>query len=147
MKKGFTLVELLAVITILSVLMVFAVPSIMKSRNGTIKKLNEMEKKNIKEAATLLAGDIDNQSNGKDAKSNCNSFGLTCEYNYDNIKLKYSLKKVTFKVSDLKRLGYYDEGEDAKEIKGTCNQNASITITANSNGYDVNTDNVTCKAN
>lgn len=41
-KKGFTLVELLAVIVVLALIMVFAVPSILTTMNSAKKKSFQM---------------------------------------------------------------------------------------------------------
>ena len=57
MKKGFTLVELLAIIILLSVIVVFVVPKIIDTLNGNKSKLGNVQKNEIKEAASLYIED------------------------------------------------------------------------------------------
>jgi prepilin-type N-terminal cleavage/methylation domain-containing protein len=52
-KKGFTLVELLAVIVILAVLVLLAVPSVLKMMNGAKENAFEIEAENIIDGAKL----------------------------------------------------------------------------------------------
>lgn len=78
-KKGFTLVELLITIAVLSIVMVIAVPSIGAITNSI--KDNMLEKKTdlIKEAAILLGQDIKGSIIGSSTKYNgyaCRSFEI-----------------------------------------------------------------------
>lgn len=58
-KNGFTLVELLAVIVILSVLVLLAVPSVLKMLDGARKDTFELETERIIEAAkTAYSSDV-----------------------------------------------------------------------------------------
>ena len=56
-NKGFTLAELLAVIVILGLVAVIAVPAVTKTLGGTKAELCEDQLKNIKEAARLYGSD------------------------------------------------------------------------------------------
>jgi len=56
-KKGFTLVELLAVIVILAVLVLLAVPSVLKMMNGAKENAFEIEAENIIDGAKLKYSD------------------------------------------------------------------------------------------
>lgn len=57
-KKGFTLVELLAVIAILGIIIVIAVPSVMGINNLIKKDMLEKKGEIIEEAAILLGQDM-----------------------------------------------------------------------------------------
>lgn len=61
-KKGFTLVEVLAVIGILAIIVVIAVPSIITSRNTTLAKEEQTKIKEIETAASFYAKDEGKQS-------------------------------------------------------------------------------------
>lgn len=56
-KKGFTLVELIAVVTILSIIIIIAIPSINTNLRGTKDKLDEINKKNLEDAGKTLANE------------------------------------------------------------------------------------------
>ena len=56
-KKGFTLVELLAVIVILAVLVLLAVPSVLKMMNGAKSNAFKIESENIGKAAKSAYAD------------------------------------------------------------------------------------------
>lgn len=58
-KKGFTIIELLAVLLVLGMLMVFAYPAIFKTEKAAEEVLNKAEERNLKEAAKLVAIDLD----------------------------------------------------------------------------------------
>ncbi len=57
MKKGFTLVEMLAVIVLLSIVITIAVPTITKLRKKTIIKQNENQILEIETSAVFYAQD------------------------------------------------------------------------------------------
>ena len=63
MKKGFTLVEVLVVIVLLSIIIAIAIPSISKIRENIIDKEEQTQIKEIKSAASFYARD--------EKKSNC----------------------------------------------------------------------------
>lgn len=58
-NKGFTLVELIAVIGILALLLMIAIPTILNARDNSLKALSEKEKRNIVDAGKTLAVDLD----------------------------------------------------------------------------------------
>ncbi len=57
MKKGFTLVELLAVIAIVAVLAVFIVPNVLKTFKSSKEGLSRIQKEQILNAATMYIND------------------------------------------------------------------------------------------
>ena len=59
-KKGFTLVEILAVIVILAIIMIIAIPSIGNTLNAAKNKIGDIEKKNLKDASEALVLEIVN---------------------------------------------------------------------------------------
>lgn len=135
MKKGFTLVELLAVIVILALIMTFAIPSVLKSRNASLEKISEIEVKNIKDAAIVLATDVDTSGN---VQNECNKLSLSCTYSADG----KSIETINTSVDGLVNLGYYDDSS-----KNTADKKCSgnIVITASGNGYNVDMSKVECK--
>lgn len=54
-RKGFTLVELLAVIVVLAVLMTIATPNVLKLLNGSKKNTTEIVLNNLRDATTAYA--------------------------------------------------------------------------------------------
>lgn len=67
MKRGFTIVELVVVICILSLLFLIAAPSIIKFKESANKKARESKISLIKEGAVVYGNDIKNNITG-----NCN---------------------------------------------------------------------------
>lgn len=57
MKKGFTLVELLAVIALLAIIVAFIVPNVLKTFNKSKSSLSEVQKKQIEEALEMYLND------------------------------------------------------------------------------------------
>ena len=108
MKKGFTLVELLAVIVVLSVIILIAGTNILGGLNNGKKQLNELSKKNLEDAAIAYA--IDTYSiPGKP------------EYITDACAVNHEVTKLS------------DEGflEDKKKV---CDENATLLIYKYKNG-------------
>ena len=57
-KKGFTLVEILAVLVILSLLLILTVPSIKNALTNGKNKINEINKKQIEDAAKIIVNEV-----------------------------------------------------------------------------------------
>lgn len=107
-NKGFTLVELLAIVVILALIMIIAAPNLTKE----IKR-SEEENKNI------LNQKIDNAAHLYVAKYYVSD--LVSE-NYENIR---------FTLSDLEQDGLID-------LKDKCSSKLKSDITVNSSGYNYN---------
>lgn len=57
-KKGFTLVEILAVLVILSLLLILTIPSIKNALTNGKNKINEINKKQIEDAAKIIVEEV-----------------------------------------------------------------------------------------
>ena len=57
-KKGFTLIEVIAIIAILGVIMTLVVPRILSSLNGGIEKTMKVQEDEIREAGLLYLEDM-----------------------------------------------------------------------------------------
>ena len=57
-NKGFTLTELIAAITIISILMVITIPSINKIMKNSREHISSITKKNIEESAKLFGEEV-----------------------------------------------------------------------------------------
>ncbi len=57
-KKGFTLVEILSVIVILSLLLILTIPSIRDALTNGKNKINEINKKQIEDATKLIVDEV-----------------------------------------------------------------------------------------
>ena len=57
-KKGFTIVEILAVLVILSLLLILPIPSIKNALTNGKNKINEINKKQIEDAAKIIVDEV-----------------------------------------------------------------------------------------
>lgn len=57
-KKGFTLVEVLAVLVILSLLLLLTIPSIRDALTNGKKKINDINKKQIEDTAKIIVDEV-----------------------------------------------------------------------------------------
>ena len=113
MKKGFTLVELLAVITVLSLLLIITYSNVIDTKDKVLDNITELEKKNIKEAANLLAADLDNPYS---SIYNCKNSNLTCTMSENTDSRKVMWVSVNVDINYLKENKYL---ETNKECSGT----------------------------
>lgn len=104
--KGFTLVEILAVITILSLLMVFVVPNFLSLLNKSKASTIDIQKQMIISAARLYVEDCNNLQNKN----------VTCNFTVTD-------EKTIINLNDLISNGYINE---VKNKDKTCN--ATITV-------------------
>jgi prepilin-type N-terminal cleavage/methylation domain-containing protein len=141
-NKGFTLVELLAVIVLLGVLVTLVITQGTDVFHATKNQISKINEKNLKEAANTLANIIitceldDNiykeleDQEATDTKENCSS-----------LKEKLFDKDIGIKVNidSLKKLDLFED------VSNLCQ--GTMTITADKNSYKVtaNMENITCK--
>lgn len=104
--KGFTLVEILAVITILSLLIVFVVPNFLSLLNKSKASTIDIQKQMIISAARLYVEDCNNLQNKN----------VTCNFTVTD-------GKTIINLNDLISNGYINE---VKNKDKTCN--ATITV-------------------
>ena len=104
--KGFTLVEILAVLTILSLLMVFVVPNFLSLLNKSKASTIDIQKQMIISAARLYVEDCNNLQNKN----------VTCNFTVTD-------GKTIINLNDLISNGYINE---VKNKDKTCN--ATITV-------------------
>lgn len=124
-NKGFTLVELLAVILILSLIMTITVVNVAKSRENALDAISEQEKKNLKEAARMVALNLDDLQD--DLK--CTAGWITCDNN-----AKWT--EAEFTINALREHGYLQD--DDNHCTG------SLSVTKADGEYTVELNGVTC---
>lgn len=133
-NKGFTLVELIAVIVVLGLISLIAIPTV---NNSIIKYKDKLEAdaiRNIEQAAKNWAADnINKLPNVLDTESDVSM-------TYPEIDTEQDFSKLKITLSDLQSAGYIDsEVKNPKDNKefGIC---AEITITKKSTGYEYRAD-------
>lgn len=129
-KKGFTIVELLAVITILGLLLTLAVPMILSASGDVQKGLSKQMERGLKESGELLGLDLDDYSS---AIYNCK------ESSWISTKCTKPTgiwTEATVSIQDLIDHGYF------KDTNKYCS--GDLTVTKSGNGYAVTLNTVTC---
>lgn len=129
-KKGFTIVELLAVITILGLLLTLAVPMILNASGDVQKGLSKQMEKGLKEAGELLGLDLDDYSRDIYNCKEGSWISMKCT------KPTGIWTEVTVSVQDLIDHGYF------KDTNKHCS--GDLTVTKAGNGYTVTLNTVTC---
>ena len=129
-KRGFTLVELLAVISILALLLVITVPAVMNSRNNAIKGISKEEENSIKEAGKLVGIDLDDYTS---EIYNCKE-GSWIESNCTLADGNWIEAKIT--IDELEKYNYFDDTQN--HCSGV------ITVTKVESGYKVTLNNIKC---
>ena len=107
-KNGFTLVELLAVIIILTLVITIAFVSVTRIREESLKKVVETKKDQIEQAAILYGQDNPNELTTDD--TNCSGKEITTTNNEGrdtNYKINFCVVK---NAGDLIDGGYFDSG-------------------------------------
>jgi prepilin-type N-terminal cleavage/methylation domain-containing protein len=133
-KKGFTLVELLAVVVLLSILMIITITNIQRPLSSTKNALSSLEKANIEEAAKqavteILTCDL--------SDSTYDLFNLASDETCTTAKEKIIDQSIEISVDDLIVNKYFTD--DAKQCEG------DITITTDENySISVDTSEVKC---
>ena len=111
-KNGFTLIELLGVIVILAVLMIFAVPNVMKMISSS---RNELTEQTVKELGDAALSYVSAEIFLKDCANG------TTPSNINGSNLKAGCYKVVT-VSQLIEKGYFEDSKKA------CDKNAKIVV-------------------
>ena len=121
MKKGFTLIELMAVIAILSLLSLIIIPNVVKMYNRSILKTMERQEENIVDASNLY---INDKCKYKISSNSICPQSYISEYtrNNDTISYKYIC------LNDIQTSGYINE---VKYKGDTCK--GVVEFTKNSN--------------
>ena len=140
-RQGFTLIELLAVIVIIALLLIIAVPMVMKARDKTLMGLSKEQERNLKYAGEMLGIDLDdymskvyNCKGGSwlDSDSKCTKVDVT-----ENDKVIKKWVEVTVTLDDLKEHGYFDD------VQSHCKGSITVTKQAQT-GYGVDLGSVQC---
>ena len=137
-KKGFTLVEIVAVICVLALIMIVVVPAVQKSLTNAKTGISNINKKNIEEAAKTLGTEILFCDDESDTELKTNLGVTSCaEAKTD---LEATLK---FSLGDLEAWGYFSD--DSGNCKNDLDKN--ITILSDENDkITVSLDkDITCK--
>ena len=107
-KKGFTLVELIAAIAILSIIALIATPGILKSYNKSKIQTMTIQKSKLVEAGNILLDDYCKDSVNKEYKEKCKIYYQ--ELDKDNASQLSEDKDYKYIcVKDIKKLKYYTE--------------------------------------
>lgn len=134
-KKGFTLVEMLAVIVILAIVMIIAVPVIQDALSSSNQGMNEFEKKTIKDGAETMVLEIINC----DLDSNIyNVLGISNSLTCSEVNNLVVGKTITISIQNMKTYGFLND------VGGRCQGDILVTTDAESYQVTVDTDSVTC---
>ena len=132
-KKGFTLVEILAVLVILSLLLILTIPSIRDALTNGKNKINEINKKQIEDAAKIIVDEViycNMTEIAKDALKDETSDEISCSI--------AKTKLINGVNIDLKHLELDDK---SSKCSGTIN----VKIDSETYKETIDTTNVICK--
>ena len=133
MKNGFTLVELLAVIVILSILIIIAIPTY-NSVSDSIKKSNLETTKSMLENAMLVYGNKYLIDVIKPANENCSTARNCCKY----YSISYIKNNNIFKTTDNSIKDATTNKELEGYIKLSYNKNKYVLEAEHSNAVPSN---------
>ena len=109
-RKGFTLVELLAVIVLLSLVIIIVATSGFGAFNNAKESINNIEEKNLLEAAKTYLVEIDNELCSTLTASECTDLRTSC------------LSGCTLTVSEIEVTGYFTDK------KNKCDNDAELFL-------------------
>ena len=134
-RKGFTLVEVLAVILILAIVMIIAIPAIGNALGAGKDKIKEINKKQIKEAVEVLVTEVVSCDVSDKTYAAFGISGSNCSALQNSIVGK----TINVSIDNLKNNGYL------KDDSANCT--GSINVTVNANNYQITIDdtNLKCK--
>lgn len=128
-KKGFTLVEILAVLVILSLLLILTIPSIKNALTNGKNKINEINKKQIEDAAKIIVDEV----------IYCNMTEITKDALADETSCSNAKTKLINSVNiDVSKLNLDDK---SSKCSGTIN----VKIDSETYKETIDTTNVICK--
>ena len=140
-KKGFTLVEILAVISILALIMIIVGTNGFGAFNNSKKKINEMTLSEIKESVNVVMTEVINCDDDLDKElikflnqgDNCENLQTQAETFCINVKLKDLIEKKYITGSNVKKL--YEQENDMS-FRGCIEKanNSNVIITCNNCG-------------
>lgn len=126
-KKGFTLVELLAVIVILSVIMILVVPNIQNALGTSKNKLVELNKDTIKDSAKILVNEVITCDMSETTK---NIVGNSCSQ--AKTKLINGINNIN--IDDL----------EIEKVSDRCSGTIDIKMDSETYRAEINTDKIKC---
>ena len=128
-KKGFTLVEVLAVLVILSLLLILTIPSIRDALTNGKNKINDINKKQIEDAAKIIVDEVIYCNMTEIAKK---ALGDETSCNIAKTKL---INGVNIDVSKL----------DLDDKSSKCSGTVNVKIDSETYKEKIDTTNVICK--
>ena len=120
-KKGFTLVELLAVIVLLGLVTTIVATKGFGAFDNTKKKINEQNVKAIEEAAKVLMAEVENCDDDLKEYEDLRKYFESTKNNISInscANLKKEIKETQISLDDLQK-GDYISGNDVENISGT----------------------------
>lgn len=135
-NKGFTLVELLVVVTIIGLIAAIYMSVNISLNSGTKDKINELNEASIKEAASLIATELNYCKYEKGILDDLRSIQNKPSWDCNRFKTEYETNGLTFQLKDLNDKGYLD---------GSCSGSIKIKMDYASNDPQIIEKNYTCK--
>ena len=146
-KNGFTLVELLAVISILGVVMILLVPTTLNSFYKAKGQVDDMEYKTVEDSAKMYIQDYDlkvkeyiyNETTPYTAVSG-KVYNQGDKMSIYDFRVYAINNPITISIKDLISGGYYNSDCDYTQQKNTCKMKEECTITVGIKGEKVEND-------
>lgn len=134
-NKGFTLVELIAVIIVLSLLMTLVAPTVLRSKDNALNALSKEQEKGIRESAKMVGIDLDDYHTDI---YNCKEASWIEDKCHKDVNGDWNNVELT--LDDLSDHGYW------QDLKGHCK--GGVVLSKDSRGnYQVEFRDVKCTNN
>ena len=137
-NKGFTLVELLAVLILLSIIIIIAVPNVLSALTSSKDSLNKIQKKNVEYAAEKLILEVVNCDVPEDVVVSNIFVAPPAEPSCENMRNFVYDNKVKVTIGGLKEYGYLED------FSAHCEGYVSITTDENSLKIDTDLKDLNC---